>query len=621
VIKMPQAPNKPGAVLVDKYASRDVIFAADLASRLVRKPVQQTDLATLTNFCEKLLDEMSTVDLYDKIWKQFTQLRTDTVLFNTFAQKVYHVTNAVGECTYEIMQQITLHPQSFLPQQRCTRLLFDSLRKSRYKAHVVPLHKLATRDMRTWAWQIPSNLKLKFKSAADVRANVFFRKLVRTPDAQVDLSQWLYNCMERAHKNIVSLVCGGSSDATAPYKYTGLQLQLFRVNVIQQLDNRADIEAVLSSVFYRTRMVILPFSECAGTQARASGFGGTLYYQYEVRDSGRRSATTRTASNARRERKYYWGVIGGRKFWKHWRALPSATRTFTIRTAPGLTEQQQMQHYVRLLGMHENDARLGRLLYAVAFQTVAAHNMGMLRTFYSYLESLPDDVADGGVAGGAGKTMAYYFSFDPVSFLLSETAETKLLRNYRHSRVIRHKPDGDGKCSHKQTAMQRGAVENFDEGGFETRVERSGKHRCIGTDHTTSPLWEDISTMNAILAANADDRVHPTIKSTALRMLLAEWNRRSYAIVRKKYVRCGHFFLDADNKLTKAAACPASGDLLTPSPLKAKTRNKHLGELVANTARVASQADMITKFKAFAERVRRAARGAGDDEDGDEDED
>ncbi len=485
------------------------------------------------------------------------------------------------------------------------------------KAHVVSLEKLKS-DMASWPRVDVANLKPKFKDANELANNVFFQKMVVENGVDRDtLKTWLFNCVTRAHRNILSLLCAQHFDAK--YSYVGLQMILRRVNVLEINDSRTDFRTIADNVCYRVENIVVPFSRASYEENKLRGFTGAMYYQYE-HDEVLSSVMEPSRSANSRDRNLYWGIIGSRKFWKHWRALHSKAREarkFTICTAPGLDELKQMSVYVKLLGITTLDWRLGRLVYAVSFKSAAAHNMGILRTLFSYLPALQPDDEDADVprrgaadeAPAASKPLADYIEESKYhcdgQTLLQETRQVKDLPHYRHSRKIRRPPDANTQCKYYRNE-QRGAVDNFDESGYTTRVTRRGKQRCIGSKTTTSPLWDDVLEMSANM--NGGDT---TMYIAAFRMLLSEWNLRSFAIIKKWYVRCGSsVFLNEDDLTTAREPLPCPGGSVWHEPPPCKDRATFLGQLKSNAARIMSRADMHQKLQDFLNKVRTTAANA-----------
>lgn len=535
--------------VVARVGQSHVVFAADIAARLTSRRHAINDANERREylaFCDGVLAEMRAyvaahaANIAEQLYQSFTELVSDNALVGDYDQYA-----PVGTSTARLLAAVTLYPALALsPAQQSTRLLYDSVRKPYLKAHAFPLERLAPATTLKWLTHFADNGAPMNVNGNATTAALFAAAVTADGDAAA-LREYLNACFRTAHGNVLAICRDFRTNERyrKAYKYVALQMVLYRVDVVNA---REDTAATLTAnVRYRVVNVVAPFSRNAADTNRRDGFSGALYYRYERSSRAQRVEPRSRAANARGTRNQYWGIIGSRKFWKHYDAVrtPGARRAIHILTELA-TEQEQMDAYVRLLGVVPRDAPLGKLVYAVACTSVTARNMGMLRTFYSFVdEALPEG---GDVRGAATQPLSTYLAYDAASQLLALTPAAKALPRFHDpARSARRRPAADGSCAGNPDSarLMRGSVDNLNLAWFTAHTVTAAGGRCRGVDATTSVAWLSMTAVRAVMDVDALERA-VKLRQCALRMLLSAWKRRSYAVTGKCYVRC--FQDDAD---------------------------------------------------------------------------
>lgn len=573
--------------LIKTNVSRNYVFALDMFAR-ARSVVGNRDNAdVLAAFGTKLLREIGEFEAghtQDDVFSMYARLHSDAALFD--AHRDLYDRPLCAE-TASIIAGIDVDAKTRVPLQRATLLLYDSVRSSKHKSHVLPLAKMSL--LAGWP-SVEANLQPCFANAAAVQQHPAFQRAVRYDAAATahKLAEWVAAQSAVAHNNmlhVMGVLSRADNAKRAEYaltfKHVGVQLVLYRVGVVNTTDH--SIGSVYKNVCYRVENVVVPFSANAVHSNRACGFAGTLYYQYERTHGG-------GGGGAKPRR--VWGAIGGKKFWKQLSALfkedaadqqqqqdadGRARRTFRICTTDGRSELAQMYMHVELLGVcagrrgRSSDelattTRLGRVMYAVAMSSFAAHNMGVLRALFGGMEHNDDHDAGGGDGDGGGGAsgslqtttpLSQLLHYDDATFSLSltskATAAAARTRSKRPAGVKRPKC-----ASNAVRSDSRGAIDNFDDTWFSTAVaaDDDGRQRarCTAQSKTTSPVWMPIDEMRRIVAENAPST---DVEACVLRALVSEWNRRTYAVVNKCYVRCGPRWASEKSASWQARTPPA----------------------------------------------------------------
>jgi hypothetical protein len=536
------------------------------ARELLPKPA--ADMETLLDFGTALLAALEEYDgrLFasaDDVFREYTRLHSDAELFERFSGDVY--ARQICAATAGLLDAIQVDATTHAPTVRATLLLYDSVRKSTLKSHVLPLGRMAA-ALRDWP-VLAENTQPGFRDADAVMQSVGFKRAfgagsVPAAGPAAAAAAWIAARATVAHTNMLHIM-GVMSDAgdaahaqyTRTYKHVGVQLVVHRVGVVNATDH--SLAGLFANVCHRVHNVIVPFSQNAVASNVQSGFAGTLYYQYERK---------RVVDDVEKTRRV-WGAIGGRKFWKQLAVLAksggASKRSFAICVSGGGTktslgssaaaELKQMYAYVELLGVGAGrregvadlvkTTQLGRLMYTVTQCSVAAHNMGILRAFYAAGEAAAEFGAGAGAVDAAANIpLSQLLRYDAATMALVMTpaaaaAAAKHRLGRGASRVKRAKclnaaPDRDS----------RGAIDNFDDTWFSVAVVGRGAGaaamRCTARSKSTTPLWMPVAAMRDVLDTPEAHRAN-ALRVCALRALVSEWNRRSYAVLDKCYVREG----------------------------------------------------------------------------------
>ena len=510
---------------VTQHYNEHFVLCSDVIARCTR--ARPANVNAFLAVAQTLLDAVRGFDARhagdpEALFVDITRRYTDAALF---AKIDYGKPS--GTCTQALIDAVQLDAVTFLPTVNCTRVLYDSVRQPRFKAHVLPLARLV--ELRDWTFA-RANFEPAFASADAVARDTFFTRDLRDArDTALNarLAEWVRARAAAAHANFVALardIVRGDGRVARTHRHVGMQLLLRRVNIAHSEDHSR--AAAFVNVCYRVEDVVFPLSANARRRGRDAGFTGTLYYQYTRSTSARGRPT--------------WGAIGGRTFWKHYRALTrergaaehAPQRSFVILTSDAsVTEAAQMDAYVALLGLAPADAALGPFYSRVVFGSVVSHNMGVLRALWSFMGTRGDDAdAD---ADAPRVPMSDVVAMRHDGLLALRQPAVQRMPNYRlAARVEKRRAASAGKhCPRRGLADVRGTVDDAGEAWFDAVP---GSTVCRPRTKLVSPLW-------APAVSWSDD-------DTLSRWLLSEWRRRSRAVLNKPYVRVK----DNDN----AAAAP-----------------------------------------------------------------
>ncbi len=567
----------PPAVLafVKQYYKSFFVLCSDVVTRFARaRPANPHAFLT---FAQTLRRHIRTFDAQhkddpDALFAEITRLYTDAAVF---AKLDY--SQPSGACTAAVIAAVQLRRRSYVPTVNCTRALYDSVRSPRFKAHVFPLARLP--ELRGWKLT-RANFEPAFASADAVQRHPFFARALRdgTDTAlRARIAEWVRTRALAAHANFVALArdMAAATEEQPPngtlrlYRNVGMQLMLRRVNV-RHSENHG-VGAVFANVCYRVEDVVMPLSANAQRRGSEMGFSGTLYYRF-------------THSRGRRRSRPSWGAIGGRTFWKHYRALESerrvgdadefraSAREFAIVTSgDGVTEFEQMHAYVRLLGLAPEDAALGPFYSRVVFGSVPAHNMGVLRALWSFMggqgyadgDADNDDDADN---DGSTTPLSSVLAMQDDGMLALVQPAVRDMPHYRRDvRAEKRRARAGHACPRRGVQDVRGTVDDagdawFGDGGA------AADGTCRPSSRAISPLW--------LPAPTWSDEMLP-------RWLLSEWRRRSRAVVNKPYVSVGAGAahgdaLDAAQHMRSAIdVCPARQEFLDAIALAPRYGDGH----------------------------------------------